>query len=192
MTLHPTDDLQSLALGDLDPVTSSAVMEHADSCTQCSAELADAIRGVAALAAATGAHDGRRMTRDRSALRVGWTIGSLAAAVVALALWNADLQLTAAAVPVEALVHSHFAHHALAGTGGQAKLVQALDGSWVYMIAVGLEPLRVYDVKVDGVTVGSMRADLSGDATGFWRRAPVKVTSAALAGPGSSLRWDGR
>lgn len=190
MSLHPTDDLQSLALGELDRSAARAVMEHADSCAVCSSQLADAMRGVAALAAA-GDLPGVAKVRTRSA-GVRWAFGALAAAAAALALWNVDLQMTASAVPVDALVHSHFAHHALAGSGGQAKLIQALDGSWVYMVAVGLAPLRAYDVEVNGIVVGTMRADLTGDATGFWRRTPGKITGAALDGPGSSLRWDGR
>lgn len=188
---HPTDDLQSLALGELDGAAARVIMEHADTCPECSAQLADAMRGVAALEGAQSIRvDAARRPRDVGGLR--WAVGLLAAAAVALALWNVGLQMTAISVPVDSLVHSHFAHHALAGTGGQAKLVQALDGSWVYMIAVGLEPLRVYEVRVNGEVVGSMRADLSGDATGYWHRTPGKITDARLAGPGTTLRWDGR
>lgn len=191
MIEHPTGLLQSYALGELDRDQASAVMEHADTCAECAAELADAIRGVAALASAANAPSASAL----KSLRVRdsrWLVGLLAAAVLLLGLWNVQLVTTAASVPVDALVHSHFAHHALAGHGGQAKLIQAVDGSWVYVVATGMHPLRAYDVMVNGTTIGSMRADLTGNATGFWRRPAGKIASAALAGPDSSLRWDGR
>ena len=191
MIEHPTGLLQSYALGELDRDQARAVMEHADTCAECAAELADAMRGVAALASAANAPSSSALkaTRVRDSR---WLAGLLAAAVLLLGLWNAQLEMTAASVPVEALVHSHFAHHALSGRGGQAKLIQALDGSWVYVVATGLHPLRAYDVMVNETTIGSIRADLTGNATGFWHRPVGKITSAALAGPDSSLRWDGR
>lgn len=188
---HPTGLLQSLALGELDRDESRAVMEHADACAACARELADAMRGVAALAYAGEAV---QPSHQRPAARTRdsrWLVGGLAAAVLALGIWNVQLE-TVETVPVDALVHSHFAHHALAGAGGQAKLIQALDGSWVYMVATGLRPLRSYDVLVDGTKIGSIRADLRGDATGYWNRQAGKIASAALAGQDSTLRWDGR
>jgi hypothetical protein len=191
MIEHPTGRLQSLALGELDRDEARAVMEHADACAECSAELADAMRGVAALAMVADA----RMKPVPNVTRIHdlrWLAGLLAAALLVLGIWNIQLETTAASVPVDALVHSHFAHHALSGSGGQAKLIQALDGSWVYIVATGLHPLRAYEVRVDETTIGSIRADLTGNATGFWRRPAGKITSAALAGPDSSLRWDGR
>ena len=191
MTQHPTGDLQALALGELDRATAQAVMEHADACAVCSAELADAMRGVAALAGAPRA-GGDTVPDRRRAQRLGWLAGALAAAVLVLGLWNLELQMTAAQVPVAALVQGHFAHHALEGTGGHAKLIEAVDGSWVYVVAVGLEPLRAYQVEVDGVVVGALRAGVSGEATGFWRRPPGSIKDAGLEGPGSSLRWSAR
>ena len=35
MTGHPYDDLEALALGDLDPVSAEIVMRHADACPTC-------------------------------------------------------------------------------------------------------------------------------------------------------------
>jgi len=191
MTEHPTGLLQSLALGELDRDETRTVMEHADACGECAAMLADAMRGVAVLASASDepVPSTSRTIRGRDSR---WLVGLLAAAVLVLGLWNVQLETTAASVPVDALVHSHFAHHALTGSGGQAKLIQALDGSWVYVVATGLHPLRAYDVQVNETTIGSIRADLAGNATGFWRRPAAKITSAALAGPDSSLRWNGR
>jgi len=192
MIEHPTGLLQSLALGELDRDEALAVMEHADSCAECAGELADAMRGVAALASSAVAEQ-PRSAKPAARLRDSrWLVGGLAAAVLALGVWNVQLETTAASVPVDALVHSHFAHHALAGIGGQAKLIQALDGSWVYIVATGLRPLRAYDVLVDGTKIGSVRADLRGEATGYWRRQAGKISSAALAGQDSTLRWDGR
>ncbi|HEY7994870.1 MAG TPA: hypothetical protein VID24_11705 [Candidatus Eremiobacteraceae bacterium] len=192
MIEHPTGLLQSLALGELDRDEAFAVMQHADSCAECAGELADAMRGVAALASAAGAEllpSAKTAVRQRDSR---WLVGSLAAAALLLGVWNVQLETTSASVPVDALVHSHFAHHALTGTGGQAKLIQALDGSWVYIVATGLRPLRAYDVLVDGTKIGSLRADLTGNATGYWRRQAGKIASAALAGQDSMLRWDGR
>jgi len=192
MMEHPTDLLQALALGELDRDEARAVMQHADACAACAAELADAMRGVAALAGAEGAERQPQLKPFVRGKDSRWLVGSLAAAVLVLGLWNVQLETTAPSVPVAALVHSHFAHHALAGAGGQAKLIQALDGSWVYIVATGLRPLRAYDVLIDGTKIGSIRADLTGDATGYWRRQAGKITSAALAGQDSVLRWDGR
>ncbi|HYK53671.1 MAG TPA: zf-HC2 domain-containing protein [Candidatus Eremiobacteraceae bacterium] len=196
MTEHPTSLLQSLALGELDRDEARAVMEHADACDECAAMLADAMRGVAVLASATDTPVTTTPVSSTSKTVRGrdsrWLVGLLAAAALLLGLWNIQLETTAASVPVEALVHSHFAHHALSGSGGQAKLIQALDGSWVYVVATGLHPLRAYDVQVNETTIGSIRADLTGNGTGFWRRPAGKITSAALAGPDSSLRWNGR
>lgn len=192
MMEHPTGLLQSLALGELDRDAARSVMEHADTCRQCAAELADAMRGVAALASVAGADQPPASRRAARARDVRWLVGTLAAAVLVLGAWNLQLETTAASVPVDALVHSHFAHHALAGSGGQAKLIEALDGSWIYVVATGLRPLRAYDVQVNGTKIGSLRADLTGNATGYWRRQAGKITSAALAGQDCTLRWDGR
>ena len=192
MTGHPTGMLQALALGELDRDDARSVMEHADTCPTCAEELADAMRGVAAL---TSLGDASWTTASRSLATKRdprWLVGALAAAAIALGIWNADMQLTSATVPVDALVHSHFTHHPLVGAGGQAKLIQALDGSWVYVVATGLRPLRSYDVHVNETTIGSLRADLSGNATGYWRRSPGKIASASLVGQGATLRWDGR
>lgn len=192
MTDHPIGLLQSLALGELDRDEARAVMEHADSCAACAEELADAMRGVAAL---TNGGRAELPSQTKPAARtrdLRWLVGGLVAAVLLLGVWNIQLETTAASVPVDALVHSHFAHHALTGNGGQAKLIQALDGSWVYVVATGLRPLRAYDVLVNGTKIGSVRADLTGDATGYWRRQAGKIASAALAGQDSTLRWDGR
>jgi len=192
MIEHPTDLLQSLALGELNRDQARGVMEHADACAACAAELADAMRGVAALASVVDALQVPRAMQTSSVRVSRWVTGLLAAAVLLLGVWNIQLETTATSIPVDALVHSHFAHHALTGSGGQAKLIQALDGSWVYVVATGLHPLRAYDVQVNGMKIGSMRADLTGNATGYWRRQSGKIASAALAGQDSSLRWDGR
>ena len=191
MTDHPLADLEAFALGELDRPTAEAVMAHADACPGCASQLADLMRGVAALAVAEGDAPGAVRPMPERRPRQRWIVGSLAAAVLACAAWNVGLQMTAATVPVAALVDSHFTHHPLAGAGGHAKEIQALDGSWVYVVAAGLSPLRRYDVGIDGERIGSIRADLSGDATGYWTRPPSVITSAELRGPGVELRWNG-
>ena len=189
MTQHPIDELAAYALGDLDTATAREVLAHADACPACAAVLAESMRGVGALAETEGQREGRALRQPARRWRPSvWVAGVSAAAAVVLAGWNIDLRLEGAP-PVEALVHSHFTHHPLTGTGGNAKLITALDGSWVYVVADGLQPLRSYQLQVDGLTVGDVRADAAGRATGYWNRGASAIASASLSGPGTSLLW---
>ena len=174
MTGHPYDDLEALALGDLDPASAEIVMRHADACPTCAAVLADCMRGVAALTRADGVPELEARAVGLRRPRRQCFAGFAAAAALVLAAWNIEMRATAPTIPVSALVHSHFTHHPLTGPGGSAKLVQALDGSWVYVVR-------------------TTRADLAGHATGYWARGAGKITQAALTGSGSTaLRWSGR
>ena len=190
MTSHPIDELVACALGDLDTDTARAVLTHADGCPACAAVLAEAMTGVAALSEADGERTSatplrRPMRRNGTA----WFAAASAAAAVLLLGWNLDLRSEGTPPPIDALVHSHFTHHALAGAGGSGKLVQALDGSWVYVIADGLQPFRSYTLEVDGEDVGAVRADIAGRASGYWQRTRGSITSATLSGAGTDLRW---
>lgn len=203
MMHHPLDDLEAFALGDLDSDRAAAVLSHADDCTACAATLADMMAGVAALAtgdpplplpaASRAPKSGvRQISNARHRRRpVSWWVAVAAsAAAVVLGAWNLDLRATAPQVPVDALVHSHFIHHALTGTGGNAKLIQAVDGSWVYLVADGLRPIATYRLSINGTEVGSVSSDLRGRVTGFWPRRPSPVTRAEVTGPSDSrLEW---
>jgi hypothetical protein len=93
-------------------------------------------------------------------------------------------------VPIAALVHSHFVHHSLAGTGGSAKVILAVDGSWVYLVADGLVPGSRHVLSVNDTPVGAVNADGSGRASAYWPLQPGKVGAASLAGSdGSVLQW---
>lgn len=196
MTEHPIDELGAFALGDLDPQRASAVVEHADRCDDCALALAQALAGVAALELADAAAPQAGADRDRFKL-VPWLGAALAtAAALALFAWNVQLRAgsvqvpEANVVPITALVHSHFVHHALTGPGGNAKVIQAIDGSWVYVVADGLAAGKGYQLFVNGTPLGSIVADPSGRAASFWQRRPSKISSLGLSGPGNALmRW---
>ena len=191
MTEHPYDDLQAFALGDLDGPAGEVVLLHADACPTCAAVLADSMRGVAALAGVEGTREGAASVSSISRRkRVPWFAGLASAAVVLLGVWNIELHATAPNVPVDAIVHSHFTHHPLTGKEGSAKLIQSLDGSWIYLVADGLRPLNAYELTVNGAPVGAIRADFAGRVTAYWTRPAQTITSAELRGPaGVDLRW---
>ncbi len=191
---HPVDALESCALGDLEPAQADAVFAHADGCPSCAAMLAVAMQGVNALAAADGERAGvARVARVPRGRPTWGLLGVTAAAALALAVWNVDLRANDHPAPVDVLVHSHFTHHPLVGHGGAAKLILALDGSWLYVVADGLRPWSVYTLKVDGTMVGSLRADAAGTATAYFTRAAGAVRSAELDGPdGARLGWRDR
>ena len=191
MTKHPYDDLAAYALGDLDRAAAEEVARHADACPTCAAVLADSIRGVAALAGVGVTRAGVKASYPWSRKnRERWMLGAATAAAVLLGAWNVEMRATAPSIPVDAIVHSHFTHHPLTGGQGSAKLIQSLDGSWIYLVADGLRPLRSYELIVDGTVAGDVRADLAGRVTAYWTRPAEKITSAELRGAdGAPLRW---
>lgn len=202
MTQHPYDDLQSFVLGDLDAAAAEEVLLHSDSCASCAAVLASSMQGIAVLAEAEQPREASKEATSRAskvipltawARRSSWLLGLTTAAALIVGVWNVDLQATRPVIPIDSLVHSHFTHHPLTGNGGNAKLLQALDGSWVYVVADGLRPFERYQLTVDGEAVGAVNANSSGQASGYWTRTPTKVTDAALTGPnGTALRWHGK
>jgi anti-sigma factor RsiW len=207
MTQHPHDDLEAFVLGDLDPDAASAVMSHADDCPACAATLADMMNGVAALARSdakapepvdlrTRLHNSRQKTAAprRERATSWWVAVAASAAALVLGAWNLELRATTPqAVPIDALVHSHFIHHPLTGSGGNAKVIQAVDGSWVYLVADGLRPMAAYQLTINGASLGQVTSDVAGRATGYWPRTPSKVTHVELTGPNDSrLEWTGK
>jgi hypothetical protein len=218
MTAHPYDDLEALALGALDEEASRTVLAHADNCPTCAAVLAQAMRTVNTLEpqetlplAGTTPRPAQVQSWLRAAERAakmwrGVAIAAAAAAVL-LVLWSVNTVRTARSnvsvgpvVPIAALVHSHFSHHALRGSGGSAKVIQALDGSWIYLVGDGFPPRRHYAlVGMTGdevISIGEGTTDASGQITGYWKqqayhfdRFRLNVAGSNPLVRGSSLQW---
>lgn len=210
---HPHDDIEALALGELDPGRARDVLAHADACPTCAVLLADAMNGVAALAQLESPMGVRRSAPSSVTVKLirpkvtfgamaGWFAAAAAAVSLALLAWNAQLRNDALTVPVSTLVHSHFIHHPLTNpkTAAAAKVLQALDGRWLYVVADGLAPHARYDLweTRDGRTsiVGEFSTDGAGRSTKYFEQAPGSIDALAVAETGRSpdqdvraLRW---
>ena len=218
MTTHPYDDIEAFALGALDEETSRWVLAHADNCAVCAAALSQAMRTVEQLEprgtlelAGTGVRAAdvpfRSVPFERATkLWRAAAVACAAAACVAI-LWSFNtvrsIRSTTAvelAVPIASLVHSHFTHHALHGPVGNAKVIQALDGSWIYLVADDLAANTQYELlevtQGQTVRIGEGVTDASGQIAVFWKQPPrhidrfqLNVAGANLFTPGSSLQW---
>lgn len=211
MMAHPHDDIEAYALGALDAAEARDVLAHADQCPTCAVLLAEAIRVASALEssgerslaqplqAPSLTHTSVQPLRPRST-RLPWVLAFAAtAAALALLVWNADLRSRIVVVPIASLVHSHFEHHALHGASGNAKVIQALDGHWLYLVADGLAPRTSYRLgeRAAGEQrwVGQVMTDASGRATGYWEQAPTRIQAltldraSAVFPSGQGLRW---
>jgi hypothetical protein len=207
MTQHPYDEIEAFALGSLDDAAARALLDHADACPTCAVLLADAMAGVGALASLeaprpvtrTSPDIGVTVLRPRRPVST-WVAGAAIAACLGLILWNVQLRNEAVSVPIGALVHSHFVHHPLTGKAGDAKVLQAADGRWVYVVADGLSPHAHYALwETRGGTtakVGELVADGRGDATRYFEQPAGQIDGFALTGadktPASDtlqLRW---
>lgn len=218
MTIHPYDDLEAFALGALDEDTSRTVLAHADNCPSCAAVLGQAMRTVdaieptATIPLAVGTHVTAdvplRPTQWERAAKLWRTLAVMGAAAACVAiLWAINVARTPKAVtsggltvPIALLVHSHFLHHALHGPVGSAKVIQALDGSWVYLVADGLPPNATYTLVEltgdKGSLVGSGTTATSGEIAAYWRQAARHIDRFVLTVSGtqplersSTLRW---
>ncbi len=126
-----------------------------------------------------------------------WAVGvAAAAAIVGLLVWNLTLRSSMPIVPIAALVHSHFTHHALRGDVGNVKVIQALDGRWLYLVADGLTATTRYELfeTADGAKrrVGDFLTTKSGQATAYWEQAPTRIQALQVVSAGSSApgaRW---
>lgn len=215
---HPYADIDAFALGDLEPDRQRAVLEHADMCPTCAVLLADAMTGVSALAqleepieltrpaptvSAARRSSARRLPERRIA-RSTWLASAAVAACLALLAWNVQLRNEAigfpAPPPVAALVHSHFIHHPLIGPAGDAKVIQAIDGHWVYVLADGLAPRSRYALWEkrggDTVKVGEFSTDGGGAAAQYFEQAPAAIDAYAVTAADQTpakdpraLRW---
>ena len=218
MTAHPYEDFEAFALGALDEDTSRQVLAHADHCPSCAVVLGQVMRTAAVLEpsssldlAATGARRAvvplrPTLIERRAKVWRPLALASAAAACIAI-LWSVNTvrlaRSTAAlelAVPIASLVHSHFLHHALHGSVGNAKVIQALDGSWIYLVGDGLPANAPYTLLEmtgnEGVSIGQGTTDASGQIAGFWKQSPrhinrfvLNVAAANLFTPSSSLQW---
>ncbi|HME82424.1 MAG TPA: hypothetical protein VKF82_10135 [Candidatus Eremiobacteraceae bacterium] len=210
MIQHPHDQIEAFALGSLDEDDQRTVLEHADACPTCAVLLADAMAGVGALATLESPRPvDRALARPLAApvarRRIGapaWVATAALAACLALLFWNVRLRDDALTVPVGALVHSHFVHHPMAGgpqSAGSAKVLQAPDGHWIYVVADGLTPHGRYALweTRSGATqkVAELTADDRGQAARYVEQ-PQGAIEAVVLSPGDkpftdagALRW---
>jgi hypothetical protein len=208
---HPHDDIESFALGVLPKADADRLLLHADTCPTCAVLLADAIQVAQTLGSDIEDRPLRRPldTHVRTAAlktKPSRTISlwpalafTAMAAVLLLVAWNLRTSAQKPVVPIALLVHSHFVHHPLHGPSGSAKVLQALDGSWVYLVADGLTPHATYVLweQTKGRThaLGAFKSDAHGEATAYWEQAAGKIDRFAVgstrAAPSDSanLRW---
>lgn len=215
---HSFDDIQAYGLGELAPERARALLDHADQCQTCAVLVAEAIQGVAALELGTPVRvsEAPLLTvaeppNAAAILKPGrgraWPAlaGLATAACLGLFAWNLQLRSAVsplAPTPVEALVHSHFVHHPLAGApgAGNAKAIYAADGSWVFIVADQLAAENQFDVweKREGrdVRLGTFTADYSGEGTAYFKLPAAKPEGFEVVASGhdpatdlSSLRW---
>lgn len=201
---HPYDQIEELALGDLEPDVQRSVLEHADACPTCAVLVANTMAGMSALAELETPQAVKRSAPLRALPRrvapSVWLASAAAAAALALLWWNVELRGGAPVVPIAALVHSHFIHHALHGAGGSAKMIQAADGSWLYVVGDGLTPRGRYELwerrNAALHDVGAFSADGSGRTSAFWQQDPGSVDGIVVAPAGvdphdseHSLHW---
>jgi anti-sigma factor RsiW len=185
---HPYDDIETFALGGLEPERQRIVLEHADACPTCAVLLADAMAGVSALAqfeepialtrpapaVPAGSRSNVRQLPVRRVAPSAWLAAVAVAACLALIAWNVQLRQAAmgvpASVPIAALVHSHFIHHPLAGPAGSAKVIQAVDGHWV----------------------GEFGSDGAGAAAQYFDQAPGSITAYVVTAADQTPEKDAR
>ena len=150
---HLNEDAELFPLGVLDEDEARTVERHIAGCAACAARVADAELVAASLAASLPAARpsprlGRRL---QAALRPAgdgrrWDLRSLAlAAGFALALAGVAWQTVAVErrtasddLALVTIVHSHFKHVTMTPRSAQpvaAKVLYAIDGAWVYIIA---------------------------------------------------------
>ena len=212
MMAHPHNEIEAFALGGLDEVTARRVLEHADACPTCAVLLAEAMSSAHALESGGERHLVKK-TRFADSLRLRGAVGGplaqrppwmlqvatvAAVALVIVGSINLILGMRASTltVPVVALVHSHFTHHALHGDGGSVKVIQDLNGRWLYLVADGLTPKARYDLfetaNGDRREVGQFVSTASGQATAYWEQGPARIERlevVAVGKPSTMLRW---
>ena len=212
MMPHPHDEIEAYALGSLDEAAGRRVLEHADQCPTCAVVLADALNAVHMMEAGgerviekkvrftgslplRGAFGGRSAYRPSPLLQVA-TIAAVLLIMVGSINLIRGMHASPLTVPIASLVHSHFTHHALHGDGGNVKVIQDLNGRWLYLVADGLAPKARYDLfeTVNGERreVGQFVSTTSGEATAYWEQAPARIERlqvVSVGTPSAVLRW---
>ncbi|MDQ2818182.1 MAG: hypothetical protein M3T49_08270 [Candidatus Eremiobacteraeota bacterium] len=210
---HPYAELAAFALGSLEGDAATVVLDHADRCPTCAVVMAEMLGAVDAFGAGEAARPTLRTLANsqgsRRPARPGWpgtwrplaAAASLAAAaILGAAVWNDRIAAQRLDVPVIAMVHSHFIHHALRGPLGSAKVLQAADGSWLYLVGMDLEPRGRYELweTRNGSTslVGDFSASDAGEVAHFWPQLPGAVRALIVTRAGvkpaesrPELRW---
>jgi len=212
MMPHPHDELEAFALGSLDEAACRRVLAHADQCPTCAVVLADALNAVHMMEAGGERAIAKKIgVGDSLPLRAGfgsswarqpWRLLQVAAIAAAVLIVVGGLnvirgmQTIAYTVPVASLVHSHFTHHALHGEGGNVKVIQDLNGRWLYLVADGLTPKARYNlfetVSGDQREVGQFVSTNSGEATAYWEQGPARIQRlqvVSVGTPSTLLRW---
>ncbi len=218
MITHPYEDIEAYALGSLDQEQAQRVLEHADGCPTCAVLMADAMAAVQRMMGSQperplpAAGMMQRMLRPElfhatpgaysrapGIPLLSWSVAAAAlAACFALLFSNAQLRSNAQQVPIASLVHSHFTHHALRGGAGNAKVIQATDGRWLYVVADGLMPHTSYALSEIAAgrprVVGNFLSTNSGTATAYWEQSPARIDSLVIApvqniSQNGTLRW---
>jgi|GEM_PF-1645787 len=218
MMTHPYEDIEAYALGSLDQQQAQRVLEHADGCPTCAVLMADAMAAVHSMMGSQperplpAAGMMQRMLRPQlfhstaSAYSrapgiplLSWSVAAASlAACFALLFSNAQLRSNAQQVPIALLVHSHFTHHELRGGTGNAKVIQATDGRWLYVVADGLMPRTFYTLSESAGgrsrVVGNFLSTNSGTATAYWEQSPARIDGLVIApvqntGKNGTLRW---
>jgi hypothetical protein len=215
MMQHPFDDIHAFGLGELPKENAEALLDHADHCQSCAVLVAEAMQGVAALAAdappRASAEPLRALAgtnavpvlgvKRKSGRNVVWqsVAGLATAASLALFAWNMQLRADRSPIappPVASLVHSHFVHHPLTGLdgAGAAKAIVAADGSWVFVVADQLAPENQFDVwETRGgkqVKLGSFASDDGGEGTAYFVIPAAKAEGFALVPSGADPATD--
>ncbi|HXW50759.1 MAG TPA: hypothetical protein VEJ41_02110 [Candidatus Acidoferrales bacterium] len=200
MISHPYDDIEAYALGALDAQTAASVLEHAEGCATCAVLMADAMTVASALepqGVRPFAMSARSVARQPRAAAYAWVGAVAAAAAIALLAWNVDLRSNTFYVPIASLVHSHFEHHPLHGASGagSAKVIQSLDGSWLYIVGDGLATRSTYELDevVSGQPheVGTFTTNARGQAAAYWQQPAQRIQafSAVPVNGVGQLHW---
>lgn len=138
MSEHLDERAELYALGDLSDDERREVEVHLASCEPCTRAVGEAEAALAAMADLLPQYRApapRVMVFRRLPARiVRWAVAAAGIAAAFAAGWFVHPQPGADERVQLAMVHSHFAHVALAGPGPHAKAIYAPDGAWIYLI----------------------------------------------------------
>jgi hypothetical protein len=200
MIEHPYENIEAYALGGLQAEEAERLLQHADGCPSCAALLADALNAAVTLEAPGERTISRVNFNTLNALQIPtrasptalWMAFIATAAAIGLLIWNVNLRANTLTVPVALLVHSHFQHHELRGSIGSVKVMQSLDGSWLYLVGDGLTPRSTFSlsevVADEERQVGTFVTNARGQATAYWEQPPAKIQGLYVRPAGSGAK----